>query len=71
MLHRKSGIITGDHSVPLASIAVHYIQQLIAGVPNEVELFRRFIDDIIWMSASARSLNALIRQALTSAFCQL
>ena len=34
---------------------------------NEAELFRRFIDDIIWISASEIS-NERIRQALTSAF---
>jgi len=36
-------------------------------VLNEAELFRRFIDDIIWISASEIS-NERIRQALTSAF---
>jgi len=51
----------------LANIAVHYILQPIADVLNEAELFRRFIDDIIWISASEVS-NECIRQALTSAF---
>jgi len=47
--------MTGDnHSVLLANIAVHYILQLIAVVLNEVELFHRFIDHIIWISASKR-----------------
>jgi len=41
--------------------------QPIADVLNEAELFRRFIDDIIWISASEIS-NERIRQALTSAF---
>ena len=50
---QKNGIITIDnHSVSLANIAVHYILQPIADVLNEAELFRRFIDDIIWISAS-------------------
>jgi len=50
---QNNGIITGDnHSVSLANIAVHYILQPIADVLNEAELFRRFIDDIIWISAS-------------------
>ena len=39
----------------------------IADVPNEAEFCRRFIDDIIWISASEVS-NERIRQALTSAF---
>ena len=65
---QKNGIITGDnHSVSLANIAVHYILQPIADVLNEAEFFRRFIDDIIWISASEIS-NERIRQALTSAF---
>ena len=65
---QKNGIITGDnHSVSLANIAVHYILQAIADVLNEAELFRRFIDDIIWISVSEIS-NERIRQALTSAF---
>ena len=55
----KKGIITGDnHSVSLANTAVHYILQPIADVLSEAELFRRFIDDIIWISASEIS-NAL------------
>ena len=46
---------------------MHYILQPIADVLNEADLFRRFIDDIIWISASEIS-NEHIRQALTSAF---
>ena len=68
MYIQKNGIITGDnHSVSLATIAVHYILQPIADVLNEAELFRRFIDDITWISASEIS-NERIRQAITSAF---
>jgi len=62
---QKNGIITGDnHSVSLANIAVHNILQTIADVQNEAERFRRFIDDIIWISTS-EILNERIRQALT------
>jgi len=65
---QKNRIITGDnHSVLLVNIAVHYILQPIADVLNETELFCRFIDVIIWISASETS-NERIRQALTSAF---
>ena len=65
---QKNGIITGDnHSVSLVNIAVHYILQPIADVLNEAELFRIFIDDIIWIFASEIS-NERIRQALSSAF---
>jgi len=48
---QKNGIITSDnHSVSLANITLHYILQPIADVLNEAELFRRFIDDIVWIS---------------------
>ena len=68
MYIQKNRIITGDnHSVLLVNIAVHYILQPIADVLNETELFCRFIDVIIWISASETS-NERIRQALTSAF---
>ena len=52
---QKNGIITDD------------ILQPIADVLNEAELFRRFIDVIIWISVSEIS-NERIRQALASAF---
>jgi len=65
---QKNGIVTGDnHSVSLANIAVHYILQPIAGMLREAALFRRFIDDIIWIATSKLS-NENIRQAITSAF---
>jgi len=65
---KKNGIVTGDnHSVSLANIAVHYILQPIAGVLREAALFRRFVDDIIWIATSKLS-NENIRQALSSAF---
>jgi len=48
---QTNGIVTGDnHSVSLANIAVHYIISKIAGEMKKTELFKRFIDDIIWVS---------------------
>ena len=68
VVRTKNGIINGDNlSVSLANIAVHCILQPIADVLNEAEIFRRFIDDIIWISGSEIS-NERIRQVLTSAF---
>ena len=65
---QQNGIISGDnHSVALTIIAVHYILQPIAGVQREAALFRRFIDDIIWISASETS-NERIQQVLASGF---
>ena len=48
---QKTGIITGDnHSVSLANITLHYVILPISDVLNRSILFKRFIDDIIWLS---------------------
>ena len=61
-------IKTGDnHSVSLTIISLQYTLQLIAGLLSVTELFRRFINEIITITASDTS-NERIRQALTSAF---
>jgi len=55
---KNDRIETSDnHIVSLPNITVHYIQQL-----GEAEHFRRFIDDIIWMTTS-ETFNGGIRQA--------
>jgi len=60
---QKNRIVTGDnHSGSLANIAVHYILQPIAGLLREAALFRRFINDIIWIATSKLS-NENIGQA--------
>ena len=47
---QKEGIITEDNpSVSLANIALHYILTPIAAILNKVHLFKRFIDDIVWL----------------------
>ena len=51
----------------IANIAAHYILQPIVGVRSEAELFRKLIDDIVWITASEVS-KEHIRQMLTSAF---
>jgi len=53
--------LTGKHCCTL------HILQPITGVLREAELFRRFIDDIIWIARSESS-NEGIQQALPSAF---
>ena len=63
----KQSIIYPRNEVAAKQKSVNYILQPIVDVLNEAELFRRFIDDIIWISASEIS-NERIRQALTSAF---
>ena len=48
---QKTAIITGDnHSVSLANITLHYVILPISDVLNKSILFKRFIDDIIWLS---------------------
>jgi len=65
---KKNGIKTGgNHSVSLANINVRYILQLTADLLSEAELFRRFVNDITWITASETS-NGGIRPALTSVF---
>ena len=48
---QKTGIISGDnHSVSLANITLHYVILPISDVLNKSIPFKRFIDDIIWLS---------------------
>ena len=66
--NQSQGIITGDNdSVSLANITLHYILLPIADILNQTVLFRRFIDDIIWISKS-RQLTDIIQDTLTQIF---
>ena len=48
---QKTGIITrDDHSVSLANTTLHYVILPISDILNKSILFKRFIDDIIWLS---------------------
>nr|CAB3263300.1 uncharacterized protein LOC108950347 [Phallusia mammillata] len=48
---QSEGIVTGDnHSVSVANITAHYIIKQEVGAVGETELFRRYIDDIVWLS---------------------
>ena len=48
---QKQGIITGDnHPVSLANISMHFIMLKISDILNQAQFFKRFIDDIIWLS---------------------
>jgi len=65
---QKHGTVTGDnHSVSLANITVHYILQPIADILEQTELFRRFIDDLVWITDSELT-NIGIRSALNTVF---
>ena len=63
---QKQGIITGDNnSVSLANISMHFIMLKISNILNQAQLFKRFIDDIIWLSYG-NALTEKIEQALTN-----
>ena len=48
---QKNGIVTGDnHSVSIANICMHYILLPLAKVLNKTVVFKRYIDDITWLS---------------------
>ena len=48
---QKQGIITRNNNlVSLANISMHFIMLKISNILNQAELFKRFIDDIIWLS---------------------
>ena len=48
---QKNKIVTGDnHSVSIANICMHYILLPLAKVLNKTVVFKRYIDDIIWLS---------------------
>ena len=48
---QKTGIITGDNnSVSLANIALHYIIKNIPEIKRSTVIFKRFIDDIIYIA---------------------
>ena len=54
----------------LENIAVHCILQLIAGVIHKAKRFCRFINYVIWISASETP-NESIQQTLISAFAHI
>ena len=65
---QSTGIVTGDnHSVSIANITLHFILLPIATTLSKAELFKRYIDDIVWLSYNLDTTNH-IRDALTTAF---
>ena len=57
-------IITGDnHSVSLANIAMHFVLLPISKPLNKTPIFKRFIDDIVWIVSNPN--KYLIIKALT------
>ena len=68
--NQPEGIITGDNdSVSLANLALHFILLPISEKLNQAILFKRYIDDIIWISKSEK-LTSEIQDTLTRTFNQ-
>ena len=64
------GIITGDNnSVSIANIALHYVILPISNILNESIIYKRYIDDIIWISQSEGITNN-IQSALIKTFSE-
>ena len=65
---QKQGIITVDNnSVSLANISMHFIMLKISNILNQAQLFKRLIDDIIWLSyGNDNELTEKTEQALTN-----
>ena len=65
---QSQGLVTGDnHSVSLANITMHFIIQSIASDLTKTVLFKRFIDDIIFLSIGNNQ-TIMIKQCLKAAF---
>ena len=63
---QKQDIITGDNNlVSLANILMHFIMLKISNILNQAQLFKKFIDDIIWLSYG-NALTEKIEQAPTN-----
>ena len=65
---QKTGIVTGDnHSFSLVNIVMHFITKQISGNVKWTELFRRYIDDIFFISFGFSNTKS-IQTALTNIF---
>ena len=66
--HQSQGIITGDNnSVSIANITLHYILLPTADILNKAVIFKRYIDDIMWIS-STEVLTEHIEEELRTTF---
>ena len=65
---QKTGIVAGDnHSISLANIVMHFIIEQIRGNLKRTELFRRYIDDIFFISFGFSNTKS-IQTGLTNIF---
>ena len=59
------GIVTGDnHYVSLANITLHCVILPVSEIINQAVLFKRYIDDIIWLSFGVDN-TTKIKEALS------
>ena len=66
---QERGIVTGDnHSVSIANITLHYVLLPFAKTINHSQIFKRFIDDIVWLSFGQNTTQT-IKNAILTAFC--
>ena len=64
------GIVTGNnHSVSLANITLHYVILPVSEIINQAVLFKRYIDDIIWLSFGVDN-TTKIKEALSRIFME-
>ena len=64
------GIVTGDnYSVSLANITLHSVILPVSEIINQVGLFKRYIDDIIWLSFGVDN-TTKIKEALSRIFME-
>ena len=62
--------MTGDnHSVSIANITLHYVLLPFAKTINHSQIFKRFIDDIVWLSFGQNTTQT-IKNAILTAFCE-
>ena len=62
------GIVTGDNqSVSLANITHHYVILPVSEIINQAVFFKRYIDDIIWLSFGIDN-TTKIKEALSHMF---
>nr|CAB3263301.1 uncharacterized protein LOC108950347 [Phallusia mammillata] len=70
LYRQQKGIIAGDnHSVSIANIAMHFIIKSITATLKRAEVFKRYIDDIIWVSSGIKT-TSHIRSKLQYAFAR-
>ena len=59
-INKKDGIVSEDnHSVSLANKALHYDVCQVSTKAEHTKLFKRFIDDIVWLSFGNQAIQIM------------